>query len=139
MNDRPELLSDEVPPAARMIGRRLLSYDPESGQASLSFLAKPEFSNRHGGVQGGILAAMLDSAAGATLHAGLGPGLTAVTLQLNTTFLKPAPIGPLSGTARLISKDERDAHVEAEILSPEGVVVARATAHLRILKRRQDR
>ena len=76
-------------PAAKLLGRRLLQFDPESGEAPLEFLARPEFANRYGSVQGGMLAAMLDSATGAALMANLSPDLTAVTVQLNTSFLKP--------------------------------------------------
>jgi len=127
---------DQRTPIADLLGRHLLHFDPESGKASLEFLARPEFANRHGTVQGGILAAMLDSASGATLMASLPPELTAVTVQLNTTFLKPAPIGPLFATARLLAKDDHSAEVEAEIVAPDGVVVARATARWRILRRK---
>ena len=123
-------------PIAELLGRRLLHFDPESGTASLEFLAKPEFANRHGTVQGGMLAAMLDSAAGATLMAALSPDLTAVTVQLNTFFLKPAPVGSLRGSARIIARDEKSAELEAEILTPDRVVIARATAHFRIFRRK---
>jgi acyl-coenzyme A thioesterase PaaI-like protein len=59
-----------------------------------------------------------------------------VTVQLNTSFLKPAPIGPLRATARIISLDDRNAEVEAEIAGPDETVVARAAARLRILIRK---
>ena len=51
---------------------------------------------------------------------------------------RSAPIGPLHGVGRLISRDERDARVEAELTTPEGVVVARARVDLRILKSRTN-
>jgi uncharacterized protein (TIGR00369 family) len=133
---RTRASSGELPSAARLLGRRLLHFDAESGTASLEFLAKPEFANRHHTVQGGILAAMLDSATGATMMASLPAELTAVTVQLNTTFLKPAPIGPLCAAARIVRKDDRDATVEAEITSPDGEVVVRGSAQLRILRRK---
>ena len=132
---RSPLSPAPLPPAAILLGRRLLSFDPESGRATLEFVARPEFANRHGTVQGGILAAMLDSATGAAMMAALPAGLTAVTLQLNSSFLKPAPIGPLRATARVIAQDDRTAEVEAEIATPDGAVLARATARLRILRR----
>jgi uncharacterized protein (TIGR00369 family) len=128
--------SAALTPVAELLGRRLLHLDPESGKASLEFLARPEFANRYGTVQGGVLAAMLDSAAGATLMAYLPPDLTAVTVQLNTSFLKPAPVGPLRGSARVLAKDERSAELEAEIITPDDVVVARATAYFRIFQRK---
>jgi len=122
-------------PVAALLGRRLVHFDAEAGTASLEYLAKAEFANRHGTVQGGILAAMLDSATGAVLMESLSEEFTAVTARLDTTFLKPAPVGPLHATARVIAKDGRTAGVEAELTRPDGIVVARAVAYLRIVKR----
>lgn len=126
----------EVPPAAILLGRRLLSLDAERAEARLEFVARPEFANRHGTVQGGLLAAMLDSATGVAVTASLPSGRTAVTVQLNASFLKPAPMGPLRATARVTAQDDRTAEAEAEIATPDGTVVARATARLRILSRK---
>jgi uncharacterized protein (TIGR00369 family) len=79
---------------------------------------------------------MLDSATGVAVTASLPSGRTAVTVQLNASFLKPAPIGPLRATARVTAQDDRTAEAEAEIATPDGTVVARATARLRILSRK---
>jgi uncharacterized protein (TIGR00369 family) len=136
MTDPTNASQDERPPAAILLGRRLLGFDRESGRATLEFLARPEFCNRHGTVQGGILAAMLDSATGTVVMASLPSHLTAVTVELNTSFVKPAPPGLLRAWALLIAADDRNAEVEAEIATSQGEVVARATAKLRILKRR---
>ncbi|MEH2555680.1 hypothetical protein V1286_003209 [Bradyrhizobium algeriense] len=61
----------EVPPAAHLLGREIVSVDPHSGEVKLRFTAKKEFANRHGTVQGGMLAAMLDSATGNAVMARL--------------------------------------------------------------------
>jgi uncharacterized protein (TIGR00369 family) len=79
---------------------------------------------------------MLDSATGLALLAGLPADLTAVTTHLDTEFVKPAPIGTLLAKARVASRQDRDAVVEAEIFDPEGNLVARATAKLRIVRRK---
>jgi len=128
--------SEDLPRAARLLGRRLLRFDAESRTASLEFVAKPEFANRHGTVQGGILAAMLDSATGATMMASLPSELTAVTVQLNASFVKPAPIGPIRAAARIVASDERNATVDAELTTSDGEVVARGSVLLRILRRK---
>ena len=128
--------SDDLPPAAALLDRRLVSLDAGAGTAILTYVAKAQFANRHGTVQGGMLAAMLDSATGATLMGCLPPDQTAVTTELTATFVKPASVGPLTATAWIVSNDGRDAEVEAELSGPDGVVVARGVARLRILKRR---
>jgi uncharacterized protein (TIGR00369 family) len=125
----------EVTPGAATLGREWVTFDPATGSATLRFLAKAEFANRHGTVQGGFLAAMLDSATGITLLATLPQELTAVTISLETRYEKPASTGVLTVEARVLEKDDRDATVEAEVLSPDRVVVARGRAKLRIRKR----
>jgi acyl-coenzyme A thioesterase PaaI-like protein len=50
----------ESSPAPVLLGREILSMDTESGEVRLRFLADRQFSNRHGTVQGGMLAATID-------------------------------------------------------------------------------
>jgi acyl-coenzyme A thioesterase PaaI-like protein len=71
----------QLTPAAQLLGREVLSVDAETGVVNLRFVAKPEFANRHGSVQGGFLAAMLDSATGMALMLSLPPDMTAVTTR----------------------------------------------------------
>ena len=126
----------EVPPAAQLLGREIISVDPQSGEVKLRFTAKEEFANRHGTVQGGMLAAMLDSATGNAVMARLPSHLTAVTTRLDTQFLKPAALGPITATARVIHQDERNAEVQGELTDSEGRIVATARAELRLRPRK---
>jgi uncharacterized protein (TIGR00369 family) len=125
----------EVPPAAVLLDREVVSVDTKLGKVQLRFLADRRFANRHGAVQGGMLAAMLDSATGNAVMANLPPDRTAVTTRLDTTFVEPAAVGSLTATARLIMQDERSALAEAELLDSSGQVVAHARAELRVRKR----
>jgi uncharacterized protein (TIGR00369 family) len=126
----------EMPPAARLLGREIVSVDPHSGEVKLRFTASMEFANRHGTVQGGMLAAMLDSATGNAVMAKLPSHLTAVTTRLDTQFVNPAALGPIITTARLIHQDERSAEVMAELTDSEDRLVATARAELRIRERK---
>ncbi|MBR0777933.1 PaaI family thioesterase [Bradyrhizobium diazoefficiens] len=80
-----------MPPGAQLLGREWLGFD-ESGCALSRFQAQLAFTNRHGTIQGGFLAAMLDSATGICALATLSPDLTVVTTGLDTRFLKPAGV-----------------------------------------------
>jgi uncharacterized protein (TIGR00369 family) len=124
-----------MPPGAQLLGREWIGYD-ESGHAVIRFQAQPAFANRHGTVQGGFLAAMLDSATGVCALAELSPDLTVVTKSLDTRFLKPAAVGPIAARARVVEQTERDMVVQAELIDAEGITVADATARLRILAKR---
>jgi uncharacterized protein (TIGR00369 family) len=128
---------NEIPPAARLLSREIVAVDAKSGEVTLRFNARGEFANRHGTVQGGMLAAMLDSATGNAIMATLPSDLTAVTTRLNTAFHKPAALGMLTATARVIHRDERSAEVEAELIDGNGEVVASARAELRLRPRKR--
>ena len=125
---------EQLPPAAQLLGREVLRID-ENGTAHLRFFARPEFANRHGTVQGGLVSAMLDSATMTPLLAQLPPDFIALTKKLETEFLKPAPLGELHAKSWILSRDERGATTRGELSDPNGIVVAVATAHLRILPR----
>jgi uncharacterized protein (TIGR00369 family) len=125
-----------VPPAGQLLGREVVEIDQVKGGAVLRFRALPEFLNRHGTVQGGLLCAMLDSSTALALYAVLPAEFTALTANLNVTFLKPAKLGAFTATSRLISRDERNGETAGELRDQDGVLVATATARLRIVPRR---
>ncbi|QQN62401.1 PaaI family thioesterase [Bradyrhizobium diazoefficiens] len=125
-----------LPPGAQLLGREWLGLD-ESGQTALiRFQAQPSFTNRHGTIQSGFLAAMLDSATGMAALAALAADLTVVTRSLDTRFLKPAGVGPITARARIVERADHDMVVEAELTDANGVTVADATARLRILAKK---
>ncbi|PAY03743.1 hypothetical protein CK489_38805 [Bradyrhizobium sp. UFLA03-84] len=124
----------DVPPGAQLLGREWLGFDGEV--TSIRFEAKPSFTNRHGTIQGGFLAAMLDSATGLGALAALPATQTVITKTLATRFLKPARTGPITAKAKVLSQTGRDMIVEADLIDAENVTVATATAELRILDKR---
>lgn len=79
---------------------------------------------------------MLDSATGVCALANLSPDLTVVTRSLDTRFLRPAGVGVITARARVVEHTERDMIVQAELIDAEGIIVADATARLRILAKK---
>jgi acyl-coenzyme A thioesterase PaaI-like protein len=79
---------------------------------------------------------MLDSATGARALAAIDATSTAVTVSLDTRFLKPARPGVLIARAGITEKSDRDIVVSAELSDEAGVVVASAVARLRILAKK---
>ena len=126
----------EMPPAADLLGREIVSVDSASGEVKLRFTARGEFANRHGTVQGGMLAAMLDSATGNAVMAALPSHLTALTTRLDTQFLRPAALGAIVATARIVHQDDQSAEATAELTDGEGRIVATARAELRVRERK---
>ena len=126
----------DVPPGAQLLGREWLGFDETGEVALVRFQAQPSFTNRHGTIQGGFLAAMLDSATGMRGLAALAPELTVVTRSLDTRFLKPASVGPITAKARIIERTDRELIVQADLVDTQGVTVADATARLKIIAKK---
>jgi uncharacterized protein (TIGR00369 family) len=87
----------DPPPAAELLGWKLVEVDPDEGTIEVSFTATDQFLNPAGTVQGGFLAAMLDDTLGPALVATLGNGEWAPTTDLHVQFVKPAPPVELRG------------------------------------------
>lgn len=119
-------------PSARLLGREIVSRDAQTGEIFVRYEAREEFFNRNGSVQGGMLAAMLDSVTGLALAGRAPQGAFAVTTRLDTRFLKPATAGTIFGRARVVAGDDRTFRVEGELTNEAGVTIATATAELKI-------
>ncbi len=118
----------DPPPAAVLLGWKLIEIDPDEGTIEVAFTAIDKFLNPAGTVQGGFLAAMLDDTLGPALVATLGDGEWAPTANLNVQFMKPAKPGELRGSARIVRRGRDVAYLAGELRDPEGELVATATA-----------
>jgi uncharacterized protein (TIGR00369 family) len=121
------------PPAAALLGFQLLAIDPEQGSIRVRFQAKPEFANPMGHVQGGFLAAMLDDTLGPALVATLPSGQFAPTLELKVNFVRPAQIGPLLASGRVVARTRAIAFLAGELHDEAGNLLATASATARIV------
>lgn len=115
------------PRAFQTLGGQIVHVDADAGTVETSFQATQAFANPMGHVQGGFLAAMLDDTLGPALAATLARGEFAPTLQLSITFLRPARIGLLHGTGRVLRRGRDVCHLAGE-LRQDGEVVASALA-----------
>ena len=116
------------PPAAVLLGWKLVRVDPDAETIEVSFTATEQFLNPAGDVQGGFLAAMLDDTLGPALVATLGVGQWAPTIDLQVQFLRPARPGELHGMGRVVRRGREVAFLAGELRSADGAVVATATA-----------
>jgi uncharacterized protein (TIGR00369 family) len=76
---------------------------------------------------------MLDDTMGPAAAAMLGGDAFCQTLELKTSFLRPARVGKLVGEGRVVHRGRDVVFVEGRLLDPEGRVVATATATTRII------
>jgi uncharacterized protein (TIGR00369 family) len=137
--DRSGLFWDAVegrtplPPAAATLGLELIDADVENGTIELAFEAKEDFTTPRGDVLEGFLAAMLHDTVGPALLATLDPSQFISTLELRSSFLRPAFPGRLVGKGRVVRRDGDVALLEGELLNPKGEVVATAEATARVI------
>jgi uncharacterized protein (TIGR00369 family) len=116
------------PPILQLVGAT--GFEVREGHVTV-FMPAAEFHyNPLGTVHGGIIATLLDTAAGCTVHSTLPAGVGYTSLDLMTRFLKPVTVA--SGTLRcegaIIARGRRTAAAEARLLDERGTLLAHATS-----------
>lgn len=124
----------ERPPAAVLLGWKLLDLNVEERTIKLAFEAKPEFLNPMGNIQGGILAAMLDDAMGPLVAAVTNGETFGTTIDLNVKFIRPVRPGPVTATAHLTSMGQRIAFLEGKLFDSNEKLCARGMASALLVK-----
>jgi uncharacterized protein (TIGR00369 family) len=122
-----------APPCARLLGWHILDARPADGWIRIGFLARREFLNPAGYIQGGLLAAMLDDTMGPAVFAHTEGRLYTATIDFNVSFLAPATPGPLVGEGQVIQLGKTVGFVEAKLMDASGTPVARATSSVRLV------
>lgn len=123
----------QVPPNCDLTLGLVCLDKTEPGRTTWQAMADERFANPAGIVQGGILAALADSAMGAAAvtHAVKDPGrkVFSANLEMKASFLRPARIGSvLTCRASVISGGDRVVFCEAEIADGDGRLVAKASS-----------
>lgn len=119
---------DRSAPCHHLMGRDIVRAEPGSGESELTFQAPESFTNGMGNIQGGFLAAMLDSVMGAALSTLLAEGERPPTLEMKINFVRPAKVGTIGGTARVVHRGKSMAFIEGELLGPSGDLLAKGTS-----------
>jgi uncharacterized protein (TIGR00369 family) len=125
--------SEEEPNSLRMLGWKLLDWDPEAQQIKVGFETRKEFRNPGGVIQGGIIAAMIDDAFGPMCIMASGRTKRPLTLDLNVSYLAAGNHGKFTCEARIIRQGKSISFVEGELFDSEGTLVARATSTVRLV------
>lgn len=122
-----------APPAARLLGWRLLSLDREKAVITVGFEARPEFCNPLGAIQGGMLVAMLDDTMGPAAMVALDGKGFAQTLELKTSFLAAARPGPLIGEGSVLKRGREIMFLQGRLRDEAGCLIAEASATARVI------
>ncbi|MCK0168522.1 PaaI family thioesterase [Jannaschia sp. S6380] len=115
--------------AQRLLGY-VLDVGAGDGRARCRLTLTGAHTNRHGALHGGIAAAMLDNALGATASLSVdGTGRAPfLTISMTTQFLAPAHAGDeLVATGRLTGGGRSTLFVEGVLERSDGTLIATAT------------
>jgi uncharacterized protein (TIGR00369 family) len=123
----------EQTPAAKLIGMRLVSYDP-SGASQFEMDADERHWNPMGTLHGGVLCDLADAAMGFAFASMLAEGESFTTLELKINYLRPVRRDHLTATARVVSRGRTVGLVECEVTEGKGKLVARATSTCLVLR-----
>jgi uncharacterized protein (TIGR00369 family) len=110
----------------RWAGLELVSLSEGSAEFRLDLL--PHHRNLRGGLHGGLLAILADTATGVAMHSAVGPERTHVTVQLDLHFVGQAGTDRITATGRVLRAGRRIGFAEAEIVDGVGTLVATASA-----------
>ncbi|MEI6419819.1 MAG: PaaI family thioesterase [Sphingomonadales bacterium] len=122
-----------TPACAATLGWELQDADFDAGTVEIGFIAKADFCNPSGNVQGGFLAAMLDDTMGPAVLVKSNGTLFTPTISLNVTFIAPAKPGKLIGRGRILHMGRSICSLEGELFQGD-VLVARSTASSRLVE-----
>jgi uncharacterized protein (TIGR00369 family) len=107
-------------------GLELVSLSEGSAEFALRLL--PHHRNLEGGIHGGVLAILADTATGVAMHSAVGPERTHVTVQLDLHFVGRASTERILASGQVLRAGRRIGFAEAEIRDEEGALVATASA-----------
>jgi uncharacterized protein (TIGR00369 family) len=116
------------PPILQLVGGT--GFEVEEGKVTVLMPAEEFHYNPLGTVHGGIIATLLDTAAGCTVHSTLPVGVGYTSLDLMTRFIKPVTVasGLLRCEGAIINRGRRTAVAEARLYDERGALLAHATS-----------
>jgi uncharacterized protein (TIGR00369 family) len=122
-------------PFVELLGFELLRF--ERGEAEIAAELRDELTNSWGVAHGGVSMTLLDvvmaHAARSPGEDGIAESSGVVTVEMKTTFMRPA-LGRLVGTGRRLHRTASMAFCEGSIVDAGGQLVAHATGTFRFLK-----
>ena len=135
----PEPLTDDAilqrflrtknqPSGSRTLGFRVVSVDQAQRTVEVAFEARADvLANPMKQIQGGYLCAMLDECMSVACMVASGMTSVAPTVEMKTSFFRPAMPGSLRGVGRVVRWGKTIAFTEGELFDAQGRLVAKAT------------
>lgn len=120
--------STNQPTGSKTLGFHVIAVDQANKQVEATFEAREEFCNPMRQIQGGYLCAMLDDVMSVAGVVASGMSHVMPTLEMKTSFLRPAlPGQKLRGVGRVVKWGRTIAFTEGELYDEGGKLLAKAT------------
>jgi uncharacterized protein (TIGR00369 family) len=129
--DKVQQRGQTVNPLFNFLGVVVEKISPDCTVLRLPF--QPGFIQGGGATAGGIMATLADEAMAHAALAGLEPGETTATIEMNIRYLKASISGDITATATLVKKGRRVITLQAEVKDESSTVLAQAGASFMIL------
>ncbi len=124
-------------PFVELLGFTLEKF--EAGESVLHFSPRPEHLNSFAVTHGGAMMTFLDVIM-ATAARSVEPALGVVTIEMKTTFMRPATApsgGVLVGLGHLLHRSRQMAFTEGKVFDAQGQLCAHATGTFKYVSRRE--
>jgi len=102
---------------------------PEGADLAMTIPVTPQVTNLRGGLQGGLIATLIDVVAGRAAGLALAEEDSAATADMNVRFLSAVTVGPAHATARILRRGKSLIVVQVDVRD-EGRDVLAAVATL---------
>jgi uncharacterized protein (TIGR00369 family) len=120
---------------AALLGLDLLAVDGEAGTIRYAMVARPEFCNPMGNLQGGIIATALDDAAATAVIVKAGRRVAVPTLEFKVSFFAPAPMhAELFASGRVVKFGRTIIFAEADLHDAKDKLLARLSTSVMLLE-----
>lgn len=120
-------LEAQFPPCVQLFGGRVLAGDADAGWLELEFEVPEVYA--HGlGVQGGILAGLIDNAMAQAVILATGFTRRPPMLEMKTSYLRGGPPGRFVARGDVLLLGRSITFLEGTLRDPEGHLLAKASA-----------
>lgn len=124
------MVDGTMPPPPIMATLGVTDFRPEAGRVVVEMPAAEFHYNPLGGVHGGVISTLLDTAAACAVHSTLAVGERYTSLDLTVKFLRAVTVdsGLLTCEGTVIQRGRRTALAQAQLTDGTGRLVAHATS-----------
>ena len=121
-------------PFVTLLGFELTHF--ENGESAITFSPRPEHQNSFGVAHGGAVMTLMDVTLASAARS-VAPGMGVVTIEMKTSFMRPAPGdgSQLTARGRLMQRTASMAFTEATLYDSQGQACAHATGTFKYVRR----